>query len=364
MSKQELPTSLKIYLRAIRTPDKRKEFLELYHYIQHLAGDFDVTVSEADILEMFGMDNATFPSKIDINKRLFKLAQTDTVKKAAADFDIAIINSMCTNYFSNAGNKEQLQRSIRNSQTSINRCNDDIRSYVTAIIDAKRQLVSMETSDHTDTFLREINKIISSNKFEQIYYYLPTHTLCAVTKPVNIRYGEVDYSLGQYVIAFTSYDKRFHVYPHKNNIIAEGVGQRIHPHVFESREICWGNASATYAELMSSQKIGELFLIANMILHAYNRDSPVNPIETFKNDKTCPVTRNTILYVTDYPVHTQFLIDLYPELKTDKLLLSTYVARIKNVHNFSYKLTDDPVQEITPEENIENNVSEIISEVA
>lgn len=345
-AKEELPASIKTHLRTIRNPVDRKSFLELYHYIKNMAGDFDVTVSDAELLDILGLDPSTLPDKPSINKRLFQLAQIESSKKNVGDFDPTVVRSLCETYFNNTASKDNLLRYIADANSQIRRQQDTIRSYITQILDYRKQLSLLESGDKTEVFVREMNKLVTSSKFEQIYWHTPSNNLCAVTKRVVIRHGEDIYDFGQYVIAFAAEEKQFYVYPHKDNILQGGNQNHYHPHVFSQRTICWGNANATYAELLTTQKIGDLFLIANMILHAYNPASPVIEISMFKHPTTCKVTRHNIRYIHELPVHTQLIIDLYPEIKADPAMLATYVAKIKPIHNFSYTTVDAPAPRV------------------
>lgn len=335
-AKEQLPPSIKNYFRQIKLPDLRKTFLELYFYIKKVSDEFEISLSEAEVLDIFGVDTFKMPEKSDINKKLFEHAKVAATVRELGDFDNKIVEALTSSFFNKNQNKDSLLQNIRTHQNQISTYNDRIRNSLKSIVEWRKELANMDNIDNSAVFLREMNKIINSQKFEQIYFHTRGNWLCAVTKPVNIRFDEHDYSFGQYVIAFSPHEKNFIVLPHKNNILVDGADSRYHPHVFDQKNICWGNASATFSELMANQKIGDLFLIANMIIHAYNKDSPVNMIDDYKS-RARALTVNNFRRYTDFPIHFELLLELNPSLENDETLFKAYGEKYVNVHNFHYE---------------------------
>lgn len=359
-AKEQLPAGLKVSYRAIKTPEARKEFLAVYYYIKRVSEDFDVKVSEAELMDIFGIDPKTLPTKVEINKRLFEIAKSTAAKaRAVADFDPTVVSSATAAFFNKNSTKDQLLRSLRGYQNSIQNYQSEIKNLVKSMFQTQSEIAQMEAINTSDLFVREMNKIISSNRFEQIYFYTQGPHICALSKPVTLKYAEKEYFLGQFVIAFNCTDKRFSVYPYKDNINAEGLANHYHPHIFEAKDICWGNAGASYSELMGAQKIGDLFLIADMILHSYNYESPINEINRFNRNPT-PVGKTGLIggRINEMPLHIQTLMDWFPALEKDSTQFSVYISRYINIHNFSYTWPSTILPEVpeTPEPSVEEQV--------
>lgn len=367
-TKEQLPSGLKTFYRGIKTPEHRKEFLELFYYIKRVSEDFDVTLSEVQLLDIFGIDTKKLPSKAEINKKLFEVAKAADIKeRIIGDFNPVVVSSATSSFFNKSSTKDQLLRTLRNQQLLIQNYHQEIRTLVRQMYVTKEEIDKVEKIDTSDLFVREMNKIISSNRFEQIYFHTRNSTICALTKPVTLKHAEKEYSLGQFIIAFYCADKKFNVLPYRNNINAEGMMNHYHPHVFDSKDICWGNAGASYSELMNGQRIGDLFLIADMILHSYNQDSPVTEISRF-NRNPVPVGRTTYNSNRMYeqPIHLQTIMDWFPDMKEDKMQFDSYAGKYINIHNFKYSWPE-PVQETSSDDLdvIEITVtSETLQEVA
>lgn len=370
-AKEQLPAGLKVFYRGIKTPELRKEFLETYYYIKKVSEDFDVKISEIELLSIFGIDTKTLPTKVEINKRLFEIAKTTAAKaRIIADFDPAVVTSATQAFFNKNNSKDQLLRTLRGHQSQIQNYQTEIKNLVRTMFQTQAEIAQMEQIDTSDLFVREMNKIISSNRFEQIYFYTRNNSICALTKPVHLKYAEKEYALGQFIIAFNCNDKRFSVLPYKDNINAEGMTNHYHPHVFEAKDICWGNAGASYSELMSSQKIGDLFLIADMILHSYNYESPVNEISRYNRNPT-PVDKTNFSggRIYEQPLHLQTFMNWYPELKEDHIQFSSYRSKYIDIHNFQYAWPTPVVPEVDEIEVLQSGdiftvTSEMIQEVA
>ena len=249
-AKESLPDSVKLFYRGIKTPELRKTFLELYFYIRKMSEDFDVKITDYELLDIFGVNTRAFPTKSEINKKLFELAKKANEAKTVTDFPAEVVTAMVTSYFNKNTSKENLLKQIRNLGTEITNFQRSILLNTKEMLRLRNEVALFDNMDMSDIFVREMNKIISSNRFEEVYYYNRNGWLCAVTKPVHMRYNEISYSFGQYIIAFNCLEKRFNVFPHKNNILAEMGPNRYHPHVFDSREICWGNAGESYSDFL------------------------------------------------------------------------------------------------------------------
>lgn len=362
-AKEQLPASLKVFYRGIKTPELRKDFLEMYYYIKKVSEDFDVKVSNIELLDIFGIDTKTLPTKAEINKRLFEIAKVASAKaKAIADFDPAVVTAATQAFFNKNSTKDQLLRTMRGYQNSIQTYQSEIKNLVRSMFQTQSEISQMEAIDTSDLFAREMNKIISSNRFEQIYFHTRKNNICVLTKPVTLKYAEKEYFLGQFIIAFNCNDKRFSVYPYKDNINAESMPNHYHPHVFEAKDICWGNAGASYSELMGSQKIGDLFLIADMILHSYNYESPVNEISRFARNPS-PVSKDNMgTRLDEMPLHLQTIMDWFPALEKDPFQFNNYLVKYVNIQNFSYAWPSAIVPESSVEE--ENSFTETSSNEA
>lgn len=347
-AKEQLPTSLKVFYRGIKTPTLRKDFIEIFYYIKKVSDDFDVSISDVEFMNIFGIDPERLPSKMEINKKLFEIAKTKEVKnRIVADFNPDVVDIATNSFFFQNNSRDLLLRSISETQTRIRDYYNEIKSSVKSMFNYQKELKQLDSLDSSDVFVREMNKIISSNKFEQVYFYMKPATICAVTSPVTLKYAEIDYNFGQYIIAFDCSQKNFNVYPYKNNITIENAKNRYHPHVFDSRNICWGNAGAAFSELISSLKIGDLFLIADMILHSYNHDSPVNVISDYGTDPqklTKDIFTTSRERLADMPIHLQTIIDWYPRM--DDYVYESYKLKYRDIYNFKYeRFPEEPAKE-------------------
>lgn len=364
-AKEMLPAAIKLFYRGIKTPELRKSFLELYFYIRKMSEDFDVKITDLELLDIFGVNTREFPTRSEINKKLFELAKKANDAKTVNDFHPEVVKSMVSSYFNKNTSKDALLNSIRNLANDITNYHRHIMSNTKEIHRLRNEVALFENMDMSEIFVREMNKLISSNRFEQIYYFNRPGWLCVVTKPVHMRYNEISYSFGQYIIAFNCIEKRFQVFPYKNNILGDKLPNHYHPHVFESREICWGNASASYADLISQSKIGDLFLIADMIIHAYNPDSPVNTINYFNENRICPVARENAGQIYDLPIHLQTLMDWHPELEKDPFIFNNYKARYIGILNFVAEFVKEKEETIEDvEAALQKETQQPVAEVA
>lgn len=330
--KEKLPKLINSFYRQIKTPEDRKKFIELFNYTKNLANDFDITIEDHEYLSMFIIaGGSNFPEKSTINKKLFEIAKNNkVVDKSNHIYDKYVVDNLNKLFFNQGETLDSINRKILNCKGSIVDLHSSIRNETKKIILLNDELNRIKNSDYSSLFYREINKIVTSNKFEQIYYHSSSFSLCAVTTPVTITYDENIYSFGQYIISFNARHKEFIILPYKNNIIYDDRNFSIHPHVFEDKHICWGNASASYAELIADFKIGDLFLIANMILHAYNQDSPVIAIANFKN-----ASKHTPTYNVSIPFHIDYMLEANASIKNDSYVFKELKNKYYNIHNFS-----------------------------
>ncbi len=293
----KIPKYLVQFYIKIKTPAKRKSFIETYNYIKFLSSNFKVPVSESFLVSL--ISNNEFIDKDTINSKIFEYIKNEKeiVSNINQNIDITKLSSIFDNI--------DVSNQIDAIQRTIISLSDNIKNYTISIEDFSRQIINLNVqknnlkNDTKRCIIETIEKSIISNKFSKIYFNKSNSSLFFVQKNDCIL---ENINFGRYAISWKIMTNDFSVHPYKNNVTN---GNSIHPHIFFDSRICWGNAAAAFSDNVSKLKFSEIVFIADQILNNWNPQSPVVNI----NSSWEPVSTSTYRFRTNKYVTEQYYIE-------------------------------------------------------
>lgn len=173
------------------------------------------------------------------------------------------------------GDKTRLARALQDYENHTAIARDQLRE-ATSIADAIRKGAKIPI-DITPTLV----KIVSSGFYK--IKKIERQRIEFETKPVVLTDVNPDAGvsrscyMGSYVVAWMLFSGRIQVFPHKDNINAEG---NWHPHINSNNEVCWGNAATLLRQLIRFEA-EEVFNALQIILCNFNGESPFVEMSSF-----------------------------------------------------------------------------------
>lgn len=334
----QLPVIILPLYNAIKDPDGRKLFLDSFSYLNEMCESLEIPINSIDFNSLLG-ENGNFLSRREINKILIAIVEKAPVdqtgkivleKKNILGITPAIISRF---------NKETAERGpAANIKRNIDQMINNIRSYTRQIEGWGRNLFEERARYKTlvnaggcfEKMIEEFDIIIKSGEFSDFYFDSGTGYFHAVTaKDCVLEHNSIKMNFGKFNCTYDINSSSLHFTPYKDNISWDR--RMIHPHIFDHGGMCYGTATAAIAGFLEEMKLSKIFSIANMILHSYNEESPVTPIDLFVNESIPMTTELLVRHFTDYVMHQTCHKNIKPTLFPKLKLNNEEIFDLKNI---------------------------------
>lgn len=281
---KDLPHSLAFFYKKQQTDEDRKLFLELYNYVTEMQSALDCVLKFDDFDSL--IVNEKFISKRDINKFLMsKIPKESVENKPIETFNLLNLDSKILNKINDClTSSDEIARAksrMNNLLKDIESLSREIEHKSQSYFSAKKiyETVLIKTN-FCDDFVKTIDKIVNSKEFTNVWFdsaNMALHAVCSSKFEANnemFDFGEFDIVIN--IGKKSSGRNVVNIYPYKNNL-ANNVMNRFHPHLFEGFNLCWGNATASLTEALSSNDFHRIYILAYLVLNQYNpHATPVN----------------------------------------------------------------------------------------
>lgn len=280
----------KIFAR--QTDEQIQSNLSILNYIETLASQTGKNISSWDIKTLFSDPSNKKQSlelikdKNEINKIFFK--QAESIKSPKAEIELISkrisVDLEKLNLVKDNVRIKSFESRIKDYESDIANYYNLINTHMLRIFELKTEIEKICRVNPNEMITNEISEVLllgfyEYKDFKDGVLYLTTknniiNTLINKIAGINLRVN-----LGKVEVRLDLKNMSVKVYPFEDNIMVDGI--QFHPHVWQSREVCWGNAGTTIGKLKSTREIKKIFEILTVILTQYNPSSPVTSLATF-----------------------------------------------------------------------------------